>query len=64
MINFKKEINKKIEAINKLSGMFEVNDATRKKSEKGYRFVLKTFCWKLKPWIKKNTKGAKIEGKF
>jgi len=37
-----KEIKKKIDAVDKLSGMFKVNGANRKKSVKGYKFVLKT----------------------
>ena len=41
MTKKEKEKNKKIKAINRLSGMFKVNGANRKKTVKGYKLVLK-----------------------
>jgi len=42
MTKKEKEIKKKIDAIEKLSGMFKVNGANRKKTVKGYKLVLKS----------------------
>jgi len=43
MTKKQKEINKKIRAIDRLTGMFKVNGANRTKTVKGYRFVLKNY---------------------
>ncbi len=39
----KKQIQKKIRALNRLTGMFKVNGANRKEKVKGFRFVLKNY---------------------
>ena len=39
----KKQIQKKIKALNRLTGMFKVNGANRKVKAKGFRFVLKNY---------------------
>ena len=40
-IKQKQQIQKKIKALNRLTGMFKVNGANRKEKAKGFRFVLK-----------------------
>ncbi len=41
MTRKQKQVQKKIKALNRLTGMFKVNGANRKAKVKGFRFVLK-----------------------
>ena len=43
MTRKQKNIQKKIRAVNRLTGMFKVNGANRKGKVKGYNFVLKNY---------------------
>ena len=43
MTKKQREVKKKMDAINRLAGMFKANGASRKKNVKGYRFVLKSY---------------------